>query len=362
MNYAGTFEGSIFGVGYFGVVQSATPVSATLITDQLESALSQEIENAQQIGTFVKIAGSDVSELVESVSVSSSENKITATATIVLVGSKPAALVSGASITVETVFRFEDGTEFTNVIFSGIVKSFQPSSGSTNQTVSVYAYDSAEAALSSAPKNTTWTGYASALIDDELSAAGLLIRTVELSDFSMSAVNISGFKTVRELIIGVVGTTTEAVAYVYPNGAFCAKSYFSPKASGLVFTQKSYTYFQGNSDDTNKFKVVSVTGSTGLSDTATGTGTIDYSVNSSLITDTSDCLLKASAIVSRAEKTKVTIQVPLNPLVKIGETISVYDDSNALKTVRVSGVSHYIQWTTPDSSPGAWTTITGDES
>jgi hypothetical protein len=356
----GTFESGIFGAGYFGWAQQSVAVSGSLVSDALMAALAQETENAQMIGVTVSIGGVDVSESVQSVLVSSAETRITTRAEIILIGDSPSSLSAGASIEIGAVIAFEDGTTFTNNLFSGVVTSSQPSSGSTNRTVVVSAYDSAEALMSAGHAFTTWTGTASGLVALALEAGGVHAYDLDIDDYSMTAATVSAFQTLRDLVLAVAGGKSEVVAGLSPNGLFWVKKCASAPDSGLIFGAKAYTYFQRYSDSADRYKAFAVTGTGTASGTATGTGKLTDSLSTPLLSSSADCAAKAQSVVDRYEADTVTIQIPLNPLVKTGTLVTIeYEGADVI--VRVTGVSHSVSWTSAEGSPGAWTTITGAE-
>ncbi len=357
MSVIGLFGQDVFGSGYFGVISQNIPITATVINSLIESALVQEFENIQQIGNTVTIGGVDVSDLVESITIRTSERRVVASCTLVLIGSSPATVAVDAEVEVITTFRFETGDIFTNTLFTGVIRSIQPSSGSKTSSVTVLSYDAADAALSAAPTNATWTGTNVALVASELTAAGFATQDLDFASFSMTAVDVSGFATVRDLILAAANALDEAVAWIKIDGTFCVKSVTAFSESGFTVPQTGYTYLQQTNNANDRYSTVTVQGITGLTGSSAGTGYYSLSETSSFLTLAADCETKAAAIVARSEAIQWSAQVPLNPLVRVGDIITVVDENGVDQSCRVTGVSHTVQWSSPESSPGAWSNI-----
>ena len=352
----GFFGYERFGYGFFGVASTPVLFSGTIVSSGLVAALSQETPNAQQIGTTVTIGGVDYSAYVESVLVQIKEDTISPAATLNLVGSF--ALAIGAALVIQTKYSFADGTSFTATLFSGVIRSSQPTSGSQNKTTVVYGYDAASDFLSAAPDNTTWTGTAYDLITAELSDFDTIV--LDFADYTIPAgLSLSEFTSKRDLILAVAGGREEVVLYIDQAGTVYVRNYATGIGSGQTLDTRGVTYYQAYDNASDRYASVTIQAPDGTTGTATSElgKTAFFGTGKFCVTE-ADCEAKAGEILARSLLTTYSVQVPLNPVVQIGGNLVLNDLVPAqIFAGKITGISHSIQWT-GKSSPGAWTNLT----
>jgi hypothetical protein len=201
-NRIGYFGYDFFGRGYFGWAQNAVPVTASIISQQLKDTLAQDFPNEQQVSAVVEVAGEDVSDYVTYCKINHTENTITSKLDLAFFGDLPSVVEEGAAITVEAFFKFQDGSEFSNQIFSGEIRFIQPSEGKTKSAL-VYAYDDFDSKMRANHTQSSWNGTAKNLIETELTAAGITSYNLDFEDYSLNQ-NLS-FTNLKELINAVAG-------------------------------------------------------------------------------------------------------------------------------------------------------------
>ena len=331
-----------------------------MVNPLLQRALTQEVPNAQQIGHEVLIDGEDYATNIESIFLKAEENRITQTCQLVIIGKTPASVVVGSSIEIKQSFKFDNGTQFTNSIFTGSIRMLQPAAGSRQTSTNITAFDAAESKLSNAPKNSTWTGTNADLIRSELLNLGFMSIDLKFEEISLTAAGLTGFSTVRELVLAAASAIDECVVYLDPNGILCVRSISTLRQSGITLPTTGYTYLQEIANANDRYSTVTVQGSTGASGSAVGTGAYTYEFTSAFPLTSVQCAAKATAIAARAERMKRSCQIPVNPLLKMSSVFQVYDETT-LRTCRLTGNSQTIQWTSTDSSPGAWAVITMED-
>jgi len=356
-NYLGYFGEEVFGSGYYGILQNCLSLNFSIINQKLIDLLLQVPENSQRVDIQIFAGGVDISESCESITISQKDKSKSGSINITYAGESEIYLVQGQTITAKAIFRFSDNTTFTNRIFDGVITTSLESKGSLNKTVSIYGLDAAEIALSKQPLNTTWTGTALSLLQSELNNAGLLISEIDITDYTITAATFS-FETVWDLIKAVAGAKQEATCFYLPNGSYQIRAL--GKTSSWNFTTKAYAYLSQVSSSKQGYKEILVTGSTGSYVKIDGGNSYgsNYSENSAFISSESDLGVKALAVKTKSTRNERSLQVPLNPLVKLGDTITITPTDEAVFTAIVSGINHYCQWTGTQTSPGCYTTLT----
>jgi len=354
----GFFGSERFGYGYFGVASTPVLFSGTIVSSGLLAALSQEVENVQRIGTTVTIGGVDYSSYAEYVMVQIKEDCLSPTATVSLIGEFT--IATAAAVTITSTYSFSDGTTFTTTIFSGKVRSSQPLSGSRSKTTQVYCYDATSDLLAAAKHNTSWTGTAQDFVIDELETAGITNYVLDFADYTIpTGLTFEEFTSVRDIVLAVAGGREEVVLYVGADGVTHVRNYKSSIVSAQSIGLKGVTYYQSYENDDDKYASVTIQAPDGTSYTATdASGKATYSASSKFCEDAADCQAKADEILARSLLKSYSLQVPENPIVKIGGGISVKDLTDTeLFAGRITGITHTMQWT-GQSSPGCWTDIT----
>lgn len=358
--HLGFFGEGDFGEGYFGVQQSgAVLLSGTVISAALLELMARNPQNSQQVAGSVTIGGVDVSALVESVSLSSSADGATGLATLVLIGGAPVSAVEDAAVELAVTITFATGEAFTNSLFAGMVKTIQPSTGSTRQTTVVTCFDDAYNALMGAPANTAWTGTARDLVADELTAAGITAFDLDFADYSIDLPTLGAFATVRDLVLAVAGGKDEVCIYRLSTGVLAVRSYTSSEATGLTMQRAGYCSSQDNTQVTSRYASVTVTGSAGnqvtVTDSAIG---VDGNHTAPVLDDTADLTAKANAMIARSKRVRRSLVVPLIPVLRVGSSLQVVHTDLSTYTATVIGRGLYGQWTGPGSSPGWFDALT----
>lgn len=358
MSLLGYFGHEFFGMGYFGVTQNSVLISGTLISSELTETLAQDNENVQQIDMIVEVAGIDVSSVVKSIKASAAENAATQFLQLVIIGEQPEALVEDASIEVTAKFTFENRSTFTNKIFSGYASFIQPSSGANSKSVLVYAYDNFEKKLKANHVNTSWSGLASDLIANELIAAGITTSNVDFADYTLDTT--LAFKDLKELIIAVAGGIDEVSIFGSPSGIFNIIGLSASNSSAWEISKKGYFSSSDSNSTQKRFKSVLMQGVTGNTIKVLGSGTvgIDHTFSSPVLTSVADLTTKGQALIAKSERIRRTIQMPLNPLINTGKVLTVEHLDGVEYNGKVISNSLSLEWTTPNSSPGATSSLT----
>lgn len=362
-NELGFFGADTFGRGFWGWSSVGLPVAGSVASAQLIADLSQERPNVQQIGAAVTIDGTDVSALIESILIQTADSVSTGSADLVMIGDVSSSVAVGDVVEIEFSYAFANGATYSKKVFSGVAKTIMPTTGSQTASTQVSVWDTTEALLSGAPHNTTWTGTAKALVEDELSELGIETYSVDFDDYSLSSADLTQFRTVRDLILAVANGQDECGIFTQASGTVCVWSFEAQRMNGTdpvyAFPRTGITYQQQIDASRDRYKSFMVTGLTGTTATGTGTGTTDDGESSLFLTAEADLQPRADAVVDKRERNRVVFQSSLHPLVRVGDLVEVEQASGAWLQVRVTNVSHQVQWS-GRNSPGCWTTITAE--
>jgi hypothetical protein len=337
------------------IARYAYPLFLTITSERLLELLTQETPNAIVIGTTVVIGGADVSESVESVITRSDDQSAMGTADIRFVGEKPAEMVTGASVAIYDVFTFEDGSTFTAQIFSGTVQQLKDETNGAGETETrVVTQDSATDALSTAPSNTTWSGTARTLVVNELTTAGLDTADVDFPDYTLpDNTPLTQYPTVRDLVAAVSAGLADDPMWTSPTGILCIRDADNNATAPWSLKRTGYVSSKDDDDASARYASYTVQGATGETYTATGTGTAVGSETTDLLTSEADLQTKAEAVVARAERIKRTVEMPANPLARVGDIVmgAEHIDGTTFDG-RIMSVTHTRQW-----PGGCWTAI-----
>lgn len=359
-NELGFFGGGTFGRGFFGWASTALPFCGTVASAQLIADLSQGRPNSQLIAATVAIDGTDYSSFIESIIIRTADSVSTGSADLVVIGDVSAAVSIGDAVSVSFSYTFANGSTYTKKVFDGIVKTIVPTKGSQTESTQISVWDEAESLLSQAPHNTTWTGTAKALVEDELTELGIETLSVDFDDYSMAAVDLTQFQTVRDLIMAVVNGQDECGIFTQSSGRVCVWSFESQRDSSgepvYSFPRTGITYLQQIDASSYRYRNYVVTGLTGTTATATGTGTVDGGESSLFLTSEADLQPRADAVVDKQERNRIVFQSSLHPLVRVGDLVEVEQTVGVYVEARVIGVTHVVEWS-GQNSPGCWTTI-----
>lgn len=225
----GFFGADTFGRGFWGWSSVALPIAGSVASAQLIADLSQERPNSQLIGATVEIEGEDFSTLIESIIIRTADSASTGSAELVVIGDVSAEVEIGDEVSISFSYTFATGSTYTKKVFDGIVKTIVPTTGSQTESTQISIWDEAEALLSQAPHNTTWTGTAKALVEDELTALGIEAYSADFDDYSMTAVDLTQFSTARDLIMAVANGQDECGIFTQSSGRVCVWSFESQR-------------------------------------------------------------------------------------------------------------------------------------
>lgn len=351
----GIFGADLIGAGYFGHVTEAAAMTATVISTGTIAVIEQlpGAEVLAQVAAVVTVGGVDISDDIESITVTSNDSNITGRAQINFIGAMPPAAVEDADVDISVRYLLPGGATYQASIFSGTLKSIVTTDGS-QPTAALEVVDSTYDALNTAPATSTISGSATTVITTALTAAGVTDFEVDITDYTVPAsTSTAPYQTVRDMVAAVSGGLDDDPIWLDAAGKLHIEKVGSAAAAKYWTLPKSaYCNVQTIDDPSQRYQSYTVQGLTGLTATATGTGTMIGSETSPFLTAEADLQTKADAVVARAERTRRTMETVINALAKVGLVVTVTHTDDITYTARIFEVVHTLSW-----PAGFWTQL-----